>query len=56
MQHFSTDDVAPSERFSYWKEAVCASFVPLEVECDARGVFRIPVVISLRQRLSGFVI
>ena len=40
MQHFSTDDVAPSERFSYWKEAVCASFVPLEVECDARGPFR----------------
>ena len=40
MQQFSTDNVAPSHRFSYWKEAVCASFVPLEVECDAQATFR----------------
>ena len=28
----STDDVAPDERFAYWREVVCAVFVPLGVE------------------------
>ncbi|MEM8902635.1 MAG: AraC family transcriptional regulator [Actinomycetota bacterium] len=28
----STDDVAPAERFAYWREVVCAVYVPLGVE------------------------
>ncbi len=28
----STDDVAPPDRFAYWREVVCAVFVPLGVE------------------------
>lgn len=40
MQHFSTEAVAPSQRYSYWKEAVCSTFVPLDVRCDERSSFQ----------------
>jgi AraC-like DNA-binding protein len=40
VQHFSTDSVAPSQRYSYWREAVCSTFVPLDVVCDQRLPFR----------------
>ena len=40
MQHFSTDAVAPSQRYSYWKEAVCSTFVPLDVRCEKRLPFQ----------------
>jgi AraC-like DNA-binding protein len=37
----STDDVVAPSRFSYWREAICDSFVPLQPEYDAdRGPFR----------------
>ena len=40
VQHFSTDAVAPSQRYSYWKEAVCSTFVSLDVRCDERLPFQ----------------
>lgn len=40
VQHFSTDAVAPPQRYSYWKEAVCSTFVPLDVRCDRRLPFQ----------------
>ena len=46
MRHFSTDAVAPSQRYSYWKEAVCSTFVPLDVECDRRVPFHCELSVS----------
>jgi AraC family transcriptional regulator, positive regulator of tynA and feaB len=40
VQHFSTDAVAPLQRYSYWREAVCSTFVPLDVRCDKRLPFQ----------------
>lgn len=37
---FSTDAVRPAQRFAYWSEAICASFVHLELDCDHRLPFR----------------
>jgi AraC family transcriptional regulator, positive regulator of tynA and feaB len=40
MDHrFSTDAVRLQDRISYWKDAVCATFVRLDVDCDARAPF-----------------
>jgi AraC-like DNA-binding protein len=40
MEHrFSTDAVRFQDRISYWKDAVCATFVRLDVDCDARAPF-----------------
>lgn len=39
MLHFSTDTVAPAQRYSYWRDAVCSTFVPLDVQCDSRLPF-----------------
>jgi AraC-like DNA-binding protein len=40
MDHrFSTDAVRLQDRISYWKDAVCATFVRLDVDCDARVPF-----------------
>ena len=38
-KHFSTDAVLPSERISYWKDAICSTFVRLDVQCDPRLPF-----------------
>jgi AraC-like DNA-binding protein len=35
LRAFSTDDVHPRDRFAYWSDAVCASFVRLD--CDRNG-------------------
>lgn len=37
--HLSTDAVKPSERISYWRDAICSTFVQLDLECDARLPF-----------------
>ena len=36
---FSTDAVRPTQRLSFWKDAICTAFVRLELECDSRRPF-----------------
>ena len=37
--HFSTEAVKPAQRFSFWKEVICTSFVRLELECERQRPF-----------------
>ncbi len=37
--HFSTEAVRPAQRFSFWKEVICTSFVRLELDCDRHRPF-----------------
>ena len=39
MQTFSTDVVAPSERFSYWREVLTQHFIHLRPERSDRAPF-----------------
>lgn len=36
---FSTDAVRPAQRYAYWNEVICRSFVRLELDCDHRLPF-----------------
>ena len=36
---FTTDAVRPTQRLSFWKDAICTAFVRLELECDSRRPF-----------------
>src|SRR3954470_9407460 len=36
---FSTLAVPPRQRIEFWKDAICAAFVPLDFECDAGRPF-----------------
>lgn len=38
--NFSTDDVRAAERVSFWKEAICTTFVRLDLDCDPDRPFR----------------
>ena len=35
----STDAVKPSDRIAYWRDAICSTFVRLDLECDPRMPF-----------------
>ena len=35
----STDTVKPSDRIAYWRDAICSTFVRLDLECDPRSPF-----------------
>jgi hypothetical protein len=36
----STDTVKPSDRIAWWRDAICSTFVRLDLECDPRSPFR----------------
>ncbi len=42
MVTWSTDDVAPGERFDYWRDSICAAFDPMspELRRDDRATFK----------------
>ena len=44
----TTDDVGPAERFSYWREIICDTFVGLDAERPGRGFTG-----TLRTRTAG---
>lgn len=53
MDHrFSTDAVRLQDRISYWKDAVCATFVRLEVDCDARAPFHSDLTVRRGSRFD----
>ncbi|MEJ6393882.1 helix-turn-helix domain-containing protein [Gymnodinialimonas sp. 2305UL16-5] len=37
---YNTEDVAPADRFSYWRESVCDSYVRLGCEAENKSEFR----------------
>lgn len=39
LTRFSTDAVAPLARAAYWREAICETFVRLELDCDRSRPF-----------------
>jgi AraC-like DNA-binding protein len=39
-KRLSTDAVRPAERVAYWSDAICATFVRLDLECDRQLPFR----------------
>ncbi len=47
-QKFSTQDIRPNDRFSYWREAVCYSYVQLE--CDTTNPQKFHGQIDLKRR------
>jgi hypothetical protein len=51
----STDTVKPSDRIAWWRDAICSTFVRLDLECDPRSPFRCELGIqpAPRQRGSG---
>ncbi len=42
MITWSTDDVAPAERFDYWRDSICAAFDPMspELQRSSRAAFK----------------
>jgi AraC-like DNA-binding protein len=42
MMTWSTDDVAPAERFDYWRDSICAAFDPMspELQRNSRATFK----------------
>jgi AraC-like DNA-binding protein len=42
MMNWSTDDVAPQERFDYWRDSVCSAFDPMspELQRNNRATFK----------------
>jgi len=49
---YDTDDVAPADRFAYWKESVCDSYVKLGCDAENRTHFRGLIDIARHSVLS----
>ncbi|MEM9891359.1 MAG: helix-turn-helix domain-containing protein [Actinomycetota bacterium] len=52
LAQWSTTEVAPSERFAYWREAVCDAFLDLRPERADRGGFHGRIVVERRDHLE----
>ena len=50
---FSTDDVPPRDRFAYWREAVCDSYVSLECNTDAPQRFEGKIELNRLSKISA---
>ena len=49
---FSTLAVPPRQRIEFWKDAICAAFVPLDLECDADRPFSSDLAIRRTPRFD----
>ncbi len=49
---FSTLAVPPPQRIEFWKDAICAAFVPLDFECDADRPFSSDLTIRRTPRFD----
>ena len=49
---FSTNDVAASDKFAYWREAVCDSYVQLVCDSDSHTEFEGEILLDRWSRLS----
>lgn len=52
QSRYDTEDVAPAERFGYWRESVCDSYVKLGCESENRTHFRGLIEIARHSMLS----
>ncbi|MEL7154575.1 MAG: hypothetical protein AAFN51_12440, partial [Pseudomonadota bacterium] len=50
---FSTDDVSQRDRFAYWREAVCDSYVPLECSSEMPERFHGSIKLHRLSKISA---